>query len=381
MAIDARIGPSDEAPAGFFTETHRSLARVLLAVVWTRAVLWAVVDYAVHAHPPRFHASALREFGSSAFAALLRWDVWWYVSIARSGYEFDPHRASNAAFLPGFPAFIALFTPAFGNAALAGMFVANTAFVLTVVAFWAWVRDRSGVRVAERAAVLLIVYPFSFFLNTAYAESIYFLWCTLALRATDREEWGSAALFASLATLTRPMGLFLVPAFVWRLARSKGGRTGFAALLPILAPPLALFGFALYQWTRVGSPFALWVAQRVGWGVGDHFSVFKLPERAELARQLADVFHVLVPVPLLWLSVRALRRLGPVAGVYSIVTIVVAICLGGDSLGREALAAVPLFAVGGLAKLGPRSVLALQSASFALFIVFACAFCLGVFMG
>ncbi|HEX3593616.1 MAG TPA: hypothetical protein VHU80_00905, partial [Polyangiaceae bacterium] len=98
-------------------------------------------------------------------------------------------------------------------------------------------------------------------------------------------------------------------------------------------------------------------------------------------RQLADVFTVAAPIPLAWFAFRSLGRLGPVAGVYAILTTLVAISVGGDSVGREALAVVPIFAMTGLVRLGGKSALGLQAASFALLVVFTYAFVLGHFMG
>jgi hypothetical protein len=382
MASEARIEPR-AAPIGISEPGVRSLVRVGIHLIWTRAVLWGVADYAVHAKQPRLHPSALHDFGVSALAAILRWDTWWYVSVVEDGYSFSPHDASNAAFLPGFPALIALGRPVFGSAALASLFVANAAFVAAIFAFWSWVRYRAGLVAAERAALFLLVYPFSFFFDCGYSESSYFLWCTLALHAFDRERRSMGGVYASLAALTRPMGLFLAPAFAWSLVRSRGTakRMDVLAFSSVLGPLVALGSFAAYLWRRCGSPFALWTAQRVGWGVGEHFSPLRASSHVQVFRQLADVFTVAAPIPLAWFAFRSLGRLGPVAGVYAILTTLVAISVGGDSVGREALAVVPIFAMTGLVRLGGKSALGLQAASFALLVVFTYAFVLGHFMG
>ncbi|HEX4334387.1 MAG TPA: mannosyltransferase family protein [Polyangiaceae bacterium] len=355
----------------------RSLVRVLLHVVWTRAVLWGVVDYAVHTRHPRFHPSALREFGESTLSGVLRWDAWWYVSVVQDGYVFDAHHASNVAFLPGFPALIALATPLFGSAALAGFWLSNAALVAAVVVLWSWVDARAGLAAAERASVLLLLYPFSFFLDAGYSESVYFLWCALALRAADREEPARVALFASLATLTRPMGILLAVASAWGLFRSRRAR--FVDLLPLCAPPVALGAFAVYLWVTQGSPFALVTAQRIGWGVGAAMGVPGWHD--ELFRQFVDAFRAFLPVPLLYAAWKASRRLGPVAGAYAIMTTLMAISLGQDSVGREVLAVVPLFALLGLWRPGSKTELTLRAASFALLSVFTYAFALGHFVG
>jgi hypothetical protein len=376
MVIEAR-SELQAAPAWTSSPRVRSLVRVLFHVVWTRAVLWGVADYAVHAKHPRFHPSALRELGESTLSGVLRWDAWWYVSVVEDGYLFDAHHASNVAFLPGFPALIALATPLFGSAALAAFWLSNAALVAAVASLWSWVDARAGLAAAERATVLLLVYPFSFFLDAGYSESVFFLWCTLALRAADRDEPGKVALFASLATLTRPMGIFLAVAYGWGLFRSRRAR--FVDWLPLVAPCFALGAFAVYLWSTQGSPFALFTAQRIGWGVGTAVGGFGWHD--ELFRQLVDALHALLPVPLFYAAWRASRRLGPVVGAYAILSTLVAILLGQDSVGREVLAVVPLFALLGLWRPGPRTEFAVRAVSFALLVVCTYAFALGPFVG
>ena len=363
---------------------YRSVAQVLLSVVASRLVLWAVADYAYRKELPRLHPGALHEFGPRTLTALLRWDIWWYVSVADGGYRYDPHAASNIAFLPGYPAVIWLCSRLTGvSPTLAALVIANVTFVAGVVVLWSWVAERAGLAAAERATSWLLVYPFSFFFDTGYAEGIYFLFCVLSLRAAERGHQGSAAVWTTFATLTRPMGVFLVPALAWAplLAWRTGRTPQRVAWLPVVAPLAALAVLAAYLFIAHGTPFAMLNAQRAGWGVGHEWSLFVLNTHAGLSRQMVDVFHVLVPIPLMWLSFRVFRKLGPVPGIYAVLTTALGILLGGDSVGRESLAVVPVFAVLGLSRLPPRITAIAQVCSFALLLVFTEAFVLGAFLG
>jgi hypothetical protein len=381
MTTEARHGAAAKIGA---EARYRSLARVLLFVVGSRLVLWAVADYAYRTYSPWLHGRARHDFGAHTLASLLRWDVWWYVSVVEDGYHYRPEAASNVAFLPGFPAMIGLMVRALGvSPGWAAFVISNAAFGVGLVVLWSWVAERAGLAAAERAALWLVVYPFSFFFDVGYAESIYFLFCVLALRQADRGHAGSAALWASFATLTRPMGLFLALAFAWAPvgARRSGRAVAPLEWLPALAPIAALGAFSVYLFVVHGTPFATVNAQRTGWGVGHHWTLFRLPGRSELLRQMVDVFHVLVPLPLMWLSFRAFRRLGPGPGIYAVLAAALGVFLGGDSVGREALAVVPVFAVLGIERLSPRTTTLAQACSFALLVVFTEAFVLGAFVG
>ncbi len=385
MATHARIGAALAAARGFLGENpeRRSLLRVGAYLVSTRVILWVVVWSAVRMRHPHLHPSALRELGpGSAIVGWLRWDVWWYVSIVEQGYSFDPRNASNVAFWPGLPVLVALLRPVLGSAAIAGLVVANASFVAAVLVVWSWVRERAGPVAAERAAIWLLLYPLSFFFNTVYAEGLFFLLCTLALRSADRGQWRAAGLHACLATLTRPMGLFLVPAFAWALARARrAGRLPRDAAFATVAPLVGFGSYAVYTWVSLGSPIAMWTAQRVGWGVGQHWSLPQLRHRTDVYREVLDVFQMLLPILLIMLSARAWRRFGVISGVYAALAAAVGIGLGGDSVGREALAVVPAFAAAGLTSFGPFATAALRSAAFALLVTFVYAFATGHFMG
>ena len=63
----------------------------------------------------------------------------------------------------------------------------------------------------------LLVYPFSFFFHSIYAESLFFLLATLALDASARGQRLAAGLWGGLAATTRPMGVLLAPALAWGL--------------------------------------------------------------------------------------------------------------------------------------------------------------------
>lgn len=368
-----------------------ALARVAIYFVVTRLLVFGVVWAAIRIEGSPLHGRTIRYLGDNAWlGGFLRDDAWWYVSIVERGYVYDAKGASNIPFLPLFPVVVALFSKLFGNPALAGLFVSNLNSILAVFVFFHWVRERVGSQAAERATLFLLLYPFSFFFHSAYAESTYFLICTLALREADRARWLPAGIWASLASLTRPIGILLVPAFAlsiasaWRVSRRLNPST-LALLLPI-ASVLGLFG---YMWAKFGDPFLIVKAQEAGWkthamwNVVAHYRATLMPTagRNALAFQLLDVVHVLLPLPFAALALVAWRRLGPGPGSYAFLVIGLAVLYGLESMGRELLAAVPAFAAGGVIPYR-LSVAALTALGMlALLLLFAHAFAARQFMG
>jgi Gpi18-like mannosyltransferase len=304
------------------------------------------------------------------------------LSIATKGVLFDPSGASNVAFLPAYPALTALVDLVIRNVGASSLLVSNIAFVAGVFVFRRWMQNRVGLGAADRSTVCLILYPLSFFFDTGYAESLFFLLCTLALERADREDWTAAGICASLATLTRPHGILLLPAFAYGFAR--GRRTAgvpWSALAALAMPIAALAAYFVYLWIAVGTPLAVIEAQRAGWHVRPSWYFMEWHAAKHVVGAVLNVFQLVLPVPLAALSLLAWRKLGPLAGVYSVLAVTAAVVFGADSLGREALAVVPVFAAAGLVQL-PRPVLAACGvAGFALLVTFTYAFAMGQFMG
>lgn len=393
MTALARFVPRRDAVVAWVSENpqRRSLARVAAWIAVTRLTMAAVAYTTVRIAMPALHPKArllLREY--PAVASFVRWDAGWYLSITQAGYSDFPSGPSNVAFLPVFPALIKLATQLIGDPAIAGLVVANLAMAAAVIALWDWVRERGGLAAAEGAVQWLLVYPFSFFFHSIYAEAVFFLVCTLALRAADAKRWQAAGFWACVAALTRPLGILLVPAFVWVLVKEwrAGRRPGFdgcAVFLPVIALGL----YATHLWLTLGNPLAVWTAHATGWNVRLKWNLFldwsdalrAMLGRKELYMKLFDALEVVLVVPLIALSLRAWRTVGPAAGLYATLATTVIVVSGHESLGRETLAVVPIFAA--LSASFNRGWLSagLKSVLFALLCVFTFAFVTGHFLG
>lgn len=343
-----------------------ALGATLTYLVATRLAIFLVATAVVRLAPG---APMPLPAGALALPRSLRpwlyWDAGWYLSIAERGYWFAPAGQSNVAFFPLYPALIALLGMGTGNLAVSGLTLANAAAVGATIILWHWVRAEADAATADESVRWLLVYPFSFFLHSAHAESTALLLTCGALFAARRRRWPIAAVLAALAAVTRPMGILLVPALAVGLWLDH--RRGTAPPRPHdwlavgLAPGLLLAHLG-YLWHRFGTPLAFWQAHVAGWDVrpsGDLLRYARelrwvLRHRFPLQgyMQVLTTSRVVLPLVFLALAVPVFRRLGPVAGLYTLLVVAVGTMYGFESAGREYLAAAPVFAVAGMLSVG-----------------------------
>src|SRR5215468_1312642 len=166
---------------------RRSLARIVAAFLLTRLILYLTAAIAIRLLPSYPGQRAQAFLGKNlSLAAWARWDAGWYLSIAERGYWYDPHGASNVAFFPLLPFLMKGLGAMTGNYAAAGLLITNLAALGAVLVLWHWVRSEAGPAAAERAAMWLLVYPFSFYFHSIYAESLFFLLVALTFQASAR---------------------------------------------------------------------------------------------------------------------------------------------------------------------------------------------------
>ncbi|MEF9902878.1 glycosyltransferase family 39 protein [Streptomyces sp. P9-A2] len=189
--------------------------------------------------------------GKSAYTLLTaRWDALWYTRVAELGYGYEVRLAngdvhSNLAFFPLLPWLERLV------AAVSPLSYADGGFVVAVLASLAaaWgifaVADHVyGPRAGVCAVLLWAVLPVGVVQSMAYSESLFTALAAWSLYAVLTGRWVTAGILASLAGLTRPVGLAVVAA-VWAAGvvsflhdrrgageehRSFGGSRGAAAV-------------------------------------------------------------------------------------------------------------------------------------------------------
>ena len=281
-------------------------------------------------------ARAWDPFTDLVFGTFYQWDARWFLQIAHDGYD-----EVSAAFFPLYPALLAL---------AGSSLVWGTVLSLVAAGFGAWIvskiaRERLGPSGARDTVLVLALFPTAFVFTSVYSDGLFLMLSAAAfLAAQQRRPW-LAGIAGGLAVATRAMGLALLPALVyllWPRHRRDAWR-----LAPLLLLPAALAAYALYLDREVGDALAFTDAQATGWErelaflgpigglwmaieAGGHGALEILRDlpRGEPYSQALQVnfwnaVHLVVLVPVVWLTWVAWRRLGPAFGLYAAATLVV----------------------------------------------------------
>lgn len=170
------------------------------------------------------------------------WDSEFYLSIALQGYDDPKVRTApplpeakppfdklsiNYAFFPVYPLLIrALAIPLnflaasgispVGIATLAGMIISALGTLAGLLALADLTQSgQAKERANLRAATYLLIFPSSFFLAQVYTEGLFVGLSFGCLALSERKRWGEATGLATIAVLTRAVGVLLVVPLGW----------------------------------------------------------------------------------------------------------------------------------------------------------------------
>jgi hypothetical protein len=198
------------------------------------------------------------------------WDGAWYTQIAAEGYGASA--PASTAFFPLYPLLVRSFGELFGGplsqqalsvwAPLISLaFLPFALYFIYQIALQGW-----GERVARGSVLTVAFFPTTFFLNSAYTESLF-----LALSAGSvwamrvRKDLLLACVLGGFAAATRNVGMFLVvPLFVEWIG--QGGLSGgvgrkVRGLIYLGLVPGGLVTYMGYLWLRFGDPLLFYSAQ------------------------------------------------------------------------------------------------------------------------
>lgn len=372
------------------------IAAVLFVVVWQTDVHLGLGPEAGTGTPPFAEVD-------DALESWLQYDAGWYIGIAESGYFYIPGQQSSVAFFPAFPLAVRAVAGAVDSTPLAAIAATFACGLAAALLFWRWCADRLTAGGTRTAVVLLLAYPYAWFLyGSGYGDALFLAATVGAFLLLERDHAVLAGLAGFVATATRPNGVAVAVGLVavalerrGVLTREAGGTPAAELARAARAPDgdadrvlnrartalarerarwrfdrsrlrlsdsgvlLAVGGVAsycTYLWVRFGDPIAFVTVQSApGWNQGGGPSTwFKRNFFALVLRGDVDYGARLVAQALLTLAVVAavpfvVRRFGWGYGLYVLVAIGIP-TLGSSTfqgLGRYCLAAFPCFALAG----------------------------------
>lgn len=141
-----------------------------------------------------------------------------YLKIAENGYVGT---ALIQAFFPLYPFSIRFVNIITSNTIISGLVISNLLFLSLLITWWSLIKRTYNSKIAWLSLVILVSFPTSLFFGAVYSESLFLFLAIAAFLAADHQKWWLVSLLAMLATATRLVGIFLVPALLIELADQK----------------------------------------------------------------------------------------------------------------------------------------------------------------
>ena len=321
--IDIAVSPSDGERGTAIQWTH-SLRSVVTIWALTRILTIGAIGVLAVA------------LGKSFSRTWSQWDAGWFLHIAEHGYSAD---SQAPAFYPFYPALLRVASELLqDHAVVAGVLLALPLTLIAFVLLHALALRQVGEEAALRAVAYLALFPYAFFLQALYSETLYLALAIGAFLAAERRYFLVAGSLAGGAMLARPLGPAVLVGIAILAVGSRYPRQALAQL--VIAPALFLV-FPLVLMLEGRGPFAFLHAEDE-WRDVSPFSAFYGTFRAtqeawrglkELAPgtsggeylALVNVTALLSLVVFAALSIAAWRRLGSAYGVYCMLSLAVPI--------------------------------------------------------
>ena len=117
----------------------------------------------------------------------MRWDANWYREIIRHGYRYYPGVQSSVAYFPAYPVTVVAIAWAFPGVPAAAITVTVLSGLGAAVLFHRWCSERMSPAAATTALLVLLVYPYAWYLYGAVYSDAFFLMLVLCRVRAGRE--------------------------------------------------------------------------------------------------------------------------------------------------------------------------------------------------
>jgi hypothetical protein len=260
-------------PAMRWREALVAIAALFLV---SRAVLVLIALFLENNIPLAYHGPTYAT--DLVLASLTGSDSPYLLGIAAEGYHATPVAETfrDWAFFPLYPLVVRVVsTMTLGNVAVAGVLVANVAFIGALVVLYALAVRHLDHDRAVRSLAFITFAPGAVAFAMAYTDSLFLLLSAGAFLAAETRRWALMALLYGLASLTRLQGILLgIPlAILIASADMPGGWRTLAGwrtsrLLWLVAGPAAFALFAAYLGVMFGDYLGMFTAQQAWSNIG-----------------------------------------------------------------------------------------------------------------
>lgn len=287
--------------------------------------------------------------GVGALDGWCRWDCEHFLSVATDGYVNGP-QTNFFPLLPLLTHGLQLITRIPHHWGI--LIVSNVAALLSfIVIHRMFRRFANDEQVARCGLALFAAYPFAYYQAGGYPESLMVLTTALALDFATQGKHFRAALFLAFGAFSRHLALLAgFGLFVAQIQSRPTLRSFFRSwsLLALTIPPLAFFGFLLYQKLVWGNLLAFFEARALWgflatWGIIQHTGVIFRTEPMEYNFRIITSFvpFAFVVVAGLLATVRRKEARAPLA--FGVVLMGLSLAIGFWGLGRYSASCWPAF--------------------------------------
>ncbi len=268
MIVESQGKDTDFEPRDTGTPFRRRVAvdgnvlSIILFALFSRLLLVAIafLSYATTANKNARELGIDPGYLRGIAAPLSYGDVTWYMDIARNGYEqrpFSDDDKANWSFYPLWPLVLRLCNLLFKEMLISGILASTAFFLAGLVVLYRLVAHDFGAAIGRTAAILVIVFPASYFFMRPGPESLFLFLSVGAFYLGKKKNWLAAGFLGGLATLTRLQGvLLLIPLAYMYLQQHRQQQVHNWRVLSLVLIPLAQVGFMLHLYSLTGDPFA-----------------------------------------------------------------------------------------------------------------------------
>jgi hypothetical protein len=242
---------------------------------------------------------------------------------------------------------------------VAGVAVTTLSGLLAAALFYRWSAARLAPGAARAALLVLLLYPFAYYLYGAvYSDALFLLGVLASFQLLEADRPALAGLCGAVATATRPVGPALVLGLAARALERRGRLRRVRPVdATVLLSALGFTAYCAWLWYAFGDPFAFARAMGApGWeqppGPATWFKLALVKELTTSPFRLGQVLlaaHVSATLAAFGLVPRATRRFGWAYGLYALAVLAIPAVSSKDlfEMGRYVLAAFPCFGAAG----------------------------------
>lgn len=228
-----------------------------------------------------------------------------YLAIAGRGY------INEARFFPLFPLLIRFVSNIFGSGPIygasyffSGLIVSNLSFLAGLYYFYKLIKLDYSAKVASNSILFLLIFSTTFFFAAIYSEGLFFLLLVLSFYFARKKKWYYASVAVFLLSVTRLVGVLIIPALVYEfIVQQRGGNFleklkslgswgNIRTLLPIFISPTGFFVYVYYNLQKWGDPLYFIKAH------GELANARSVTSVVFLPRTLYRYFNILVTLPI-----------------------------------------------------------------------------------